>query len=785
MSYYISPRFEDKLAVHITKNYLDLPNVRVPLILGIHGRKGEGKSFQCELVFKKMGIEVTHISGGELESPDAGDPARLIRLRYRETAELIKVRGKMCVLMINDLDAGAGRFDEGTQYTVNTQLVNATLMNIADNPTDVQLPGSYDSTPLHRVPIIVTGNDFSTLYAPLIRDGRMEKFYWEPNRDDKFGIVGGIFSEDGFSRQDIEKLVSQFPNQAVDFYSALRSRIYDEQIRNFIHDKGVDKVSSQVVNSNNLPSFRKPKFGLSDLMEMAKLMVSEQQRVDDSHLVEEYNRGALRHQKHFVPQPAQTGVYEARPTANSDADIPTYQARPTANFDADIPTYQARPTANFDADIPTYQARPSHQTQAEAVHVPDLPSSGKLVTGRNPSLGKNPNALNRNTEIASTHVGPEILSYMQKILASGNHLSIEYADNDQFKKDKWQRFSTHEIDDMADAIGDLERCLVKHNKGYVRVAGIDYKTKQAVMETIIQNPNETNGSTFHYPPTQTLYPSKQLQGDSTFRYPESKVDSTKQIGGSTFRYPPETKNNYSEQSSDSTFHYPETSTPHYSEQSSDSTFHYPPTKEKIGGSTFRYPDTATPNYSEQSSDSTFRYPYTSKVDPNEQIGGSTFRYPPEAKTYNNQQSSDSTFQYPETDPFPHPHTAAHSYTATSSAGSASLSKKIPTLQAGNQYSAQVPSAHLPLEVLEQMREILASGNHIGIEYVDQRRFSMGSWKSYAGHQIDDMAEAIAALEACLVEHNNDYIRIFGIEPQAKRRLSEIVIQRPGGNLVPR
>ena len=243
MSYYISPRFQDKLAVHITKNYLELPNIRVPLILGIHGRKGEGKSFQCELVFEKMGVDVTLISGGELESPDAGDPARLIRLRYRETAELIKVRGKMCVLMINDLDAGAGRFDEGTQYTVNTQLVNATLMNIADNPTDVQLPGSYDSNPLHRVPIVVTGNDFSTLYAPLIRDGRMEKFYWEPTKDDKIGIVGGIFSEDGLSQQDVEKLVGEFPNQAVDFYSALRSRIYDEQILQFIQDVGIEKVS--------------------------------------------------------------------------------------------------------------------------------------------------------------------------------------------------------------------------------------------------------------------------------------------------------------------------------------------------------------------------------------------------------------------------------------------------------------------------------------------------------------------------------------------------------------
>ncbi|MBV6623866.1 MAG: ribulose bisphosphate carboxylase small subunit [Rivularia sp. (in: Bacteria)] len=726
MSYYISPRFQDKLSVHITKNYLDLPKVRVPLILGIHGRKGEGKSFQCELVFQKMGVDVTHISGGELESPDAGDPARLIRLRYRETAELIKVRGKMCVLMINDLDAGAGRFDEGTQYTVNTQLVNATLMNIADNPTDVQLPGSYDSTPLHRVPIIVTGNDFSTLYAPLIRDGRMDKFYWEPTREDKIGIVAGIFSEDGLSKQDVEQLVDNFANQAVDFYSALRSRIYDEQIRRFIHNKGVDKVSSQVVNSNNIPSFQKPKFGLSDLMEVANLMVEEQQRVDNSHLVEEYNRGALRHQKYFVPQPAQTSVYEARPTSHFDANLPTYQARPTANFDGE--------------PLPTYHARPSYQAQAEPVHIPDIPSS-KSGTGRNRSLGQNPNSLNQNTPAASTHVGPEILSYMQKILASGNHLSIEYASKDKFGKGDWQKFSTHEIDDMADAIGDLERCLIKHTDDYVRVAGIDYKTKKAVMGTIIQDPNEVGGSTFHYPPTQEIYPTEKIQADSTFRYPET-VAPKKQLGGSTFRYPESTTIN--KQLGGSTFHYPETVTPN----------------QQLGGSTFHYPETVTPN---------------------QQLGGSTFHYPESTTPDYSQQSSDSTFVYPKSDPFPHPHTAAHSYTATSNPHQTVENSH--TYRTGNPNNAQIPSAHLELEVLEQMREILASGNHIGIEYVDQRRFRTGSWNSYAGHQIEDMAEAIAAVEACLVEHNNDYIRIFGIDPKAKRRLREVMVQRPGGKLV--
>ena len=50
---------------------------------------------------------------------------------------------RRCSLFINDLDAGAGRMGSGTQYTVNNQMVNATLMNIADNPTNVQLPGVY------------------------------------------------------------------------------------------------------------------------------------------------------------------------------------------------------------------------------------------------------------------------------------------------------------------------------------------------------------------------------------------------------------------------------------------------------------------------------------------------------------------------------------------------------------------------------------------------------------------------------------------------------------------
>ncbi|HEY9736466.1 MAG TPA: ribulose bisphosphate carboxylase small subunit [Trichocoleus sp.] len=440
MAYYIAPRFLDKLAVHITKNFLDLPGVRMPLILGVHGRKGEGKTFQCELVYERMGVEVVHISGGELESPDAGDPARLIRLRYREAAELVRVRGVMVVLMINDLDAGAGRFDAMTQYTVNTQLVNNTLMNIADNPTNVQLPGSYDETPIRRVPVIVTGNDFSTLYEPLIREGRMEKFYWEPDRDDRIGIVSGIFEPDGLSRQDIAKLVDTFPGQAVDFYGALRSQIYDEQIRHFVHEVGLENVSRRVVNSTNPPTFRKPDFSLSHLIEVGHRIVYEQQRVQNMRLADQYNRALRERSNQFAPPqsapPAQENFYRAyQEPGNGSKHAPP-------------------------SDSPT--AQPATHAPAAPTAVAQASNNGRLQ--------------------------PEVVEKVRQLLGQGLRIGMEHVDQRRFRTNAWQTCASVQTQNISEATASLEKCLSQFPNDYVRLIGIDPKSKQRVMEQIIQRP---------------------------------------------------------------------------------------------------------------------------------------------------------------------------------------------------------------------------------------------------------------------------------------------------------
>lgn len=291
--YYIAPAFLDKLTIHIAKNFMDLPKIKVPLILGIWGGKGQGKTFQCNLAFNKLGIAPIVMSAGELESGNAGEPAKLVRQRYREASDVIAKKGRMCALFINDLDAGAGRMGLGTQYTVNNQMVNATLMNIADNPTNVQLPGVYNTEEIPRVPVICTGNDFSTLYAPLIRDGRMEKFYWAPTRDDRIGICMGIFKDDNVDEEDVQILVDEFPGQSIDFFGALRARVYDDKVRDFVEEIGVENMGNRLVNSREgKVTFEKPAMPLEVLLQYGNMLVDEQDNVRRVQLADSYLESA-------------------------------------------------------------------------------------------------------------------------------------------------------------------------------------------------------------------------------------------------------------------------------------------------------------------------------------------------------------------------------------------------------------------------------------------------------------------------------------------------------------
>ncbi|PRW44880.1 ribulose bisphosphate carboxylase oxygenase chloroplastic isoform C [Chlorella sorokiniana] len=314
--YYIAPRFLEKVAMHIAKNFLmdsgsfD-PSTKVPLILGIWGGKGQGKTFQTELCFKKLGVEPVIMSAGELEHEWAGTPGKMIRERYRRAAEVSKVHGKLSCLMINDLDAGIGHFEntqrdagighfENTQITVNNQMVVGTLMNICDNPKQVSVGQGWAETDIiKRIPIIVTGNDFSTVFAPLVRDGRMDKYYWHPTEEDLVAILHQMYRDDGLSEGDMATLLRTFPNQTLDFFGALRASTYDQQIRDWIkkdvvhgeiaeENENMRELGRRLLAQEGLPQFEPVDLTLAMLLEEGRRLVQEQEMVNSMRLSDEY-----------------------------------------------------------------------------------------------------------------------------------------------------------------------------------------------------------------------------------------------------------------------------------------------------------------------------------------------------------------------------------------------------------------------------------------------------------------------------------------------------------------
>jgi hypothetical protein len=80
-----------------------------------------------------------------------------------------------------------------------------------------------------------------------------------------------------------------FSDRSIDFFSALRSRLYDEQVRQFINQVGLDRLSMRLLNSTEAPpEFRRPNFDLQTLKHFGQLMLEEAQRLQKMRLVDEY-----------------------------------------------------------------------------------------------------------------------------------------------------------------------------------------------------------------------------------------------------------------------------------------------------------------------------------------------------------------------------------------------------------------------------------------------------------------------------------------------------------------
>jgi hypothetical protein len=222
-------RFFHQVHKHLVNCYQEID--RWPVILGIFGRPGDGKSAQLLTALTQCNVEPVRLNAADLESGLAGEPGRHIARTYA-TASMAVEKSVPAALVVDDIDTTVGEWEMNTG-TVNHQQVLAELMHLADRPVD-----SSRNFP-RRVPVFVTGNNLARLYPPLRRHGRMNTFAWRPEPYEVQAVVRGIFA--GLADEaTLDLLASKYASEPLAFFAQIRIELLDVEAAKLLPRTGYD-----------------------------------------------------------------------------------------------------------------------------------------------------------------------------------------------------------------------------------------------------------------------------------------------------------------------------------------------------------------------------------------------------------------------------------------------------------------------------------------------------------------------------------------------------------------
>lgn len=189
-----------------------------PLILGIQGPSGFGKSYQARSVASSRGLLFSSISSSSLASTLESEPVELLETAYVQLSLQLQKEDCAGFMLLDDFDIGIAGIRSGTTYTVNSQLLTGFLMGLCDDPL-------LDRRLKRPVPIVITGNNLSVLHSPLTRHGRMEIFEWYPSDAERIDILLGIFGS-SLRRPEVQIINEQFPDRPISFFRQLTVELW-------------------------------------------------------------------------------------------------------------------------------------------------------------------------------------------------------------------------------------------------------------------------------------------------------------------------------------------------------------------------------------------------------------------------------------------------------------------------------------------------------------------------------------------------------------------------------
>lgn len=331
-----------------------------------------------------------------------------------------------------------------------------------------------------------------------------------------------------------------------------------------------------------------------------------------------------------------------------------------------------------------------------------------------------------------------IVAQIRQILAKGGRIGSEHADKRQFQTSSWKSCTPIQSTNESAVIAELQSCMAEHAGEYVRLIGIDTKNKRRILETIIQRPN-----------------------GQQVAQPAPKSFSTNGNGGTSHHASASTSGDVADQISQLMaqgamlgLEYADERRFKHGSWTSAPPIHANSTGQAIA---------ALESFLNQHRT---HYVRLVGVDPKakKRIAESVIQRPGKAAPASSNGSSHQSSSY-ESPPL---YTGSGSY------------KTSPPLYTSDDYAnGSSRSGRLSADVVDQIRQMVRQGYRIGVEYADQRRYRTSSWQTATSIQSNRDADAIAQVESAVSNYAGQYVRLIGIDPTAKRRVAELVIQQPG------
>lgn len=327
---------------------------------------------------------------------------------------------------------------------------------------------------------------------------------------------------------------------------------------------------------------------------------------------------------------------------------------------------------------------------------------------------------------SSTALNSDLRQQVRQLLAQGYRIGAEYADERRFRTSSWQSVPAVHSERDTEVISALEAALAEHAGQYVRIIGIDPKAKRRITEEIIQRPGDKAQAQTSTPARTEYTPAPSSSGYG--RTAASGVSSD--LKGQVHRLLAQGYRIGAEYADERRFR-------------TSSWQSVPSVHSERESEVIKALEVALAEHAGE-------YVRIIGIDP-------------KAK----RRVTEEIIQRPGNK------TPAGSTSATNGNGSYSTTK---TATPSHQQSSN--GSTLSQGTVEQVRQLLAQGFKIGTEHADKRRFRTGSWQTCSPIESSHVSDVLQGLEGCMTEHSDEYVRLIGIDPKAKRRVLETIIQQP-------